>query len=115
MQQVMKPFPPFGAVLHQLQAANIKVNFSPYIFCGKDALAEARIMNGRGQLALCLPYKTNAADYKWPINTLSIILFDTGETTENYLKITALTLLSEGARQVCLYRLDPPSVEIYNC
>lgn len=114
MQQGTRPFPPFGTLLYQLQALDIKIIFSPYIFCGSLAREEAFKMNGHGQIALYLPQNKFIQDYYWPIEDLSVILFSTGSSKPHELKLYALSLLAEGARQVTIYPSDLSPIEIYN-
>ena len=76
MQQAMKPFPPFGAVLHQLQATKIILNYAVRIYCGKDAWRDAKESIANGQLALCLPSNTKPETFNWSVEGLSLIIFD---------------------------------------
>lgn len=114
MQYGFKSFAPFGQLLRDLRAAQPDLNYCPYIFCGRFAIAEARKMLSSGQVCLALPFKMKVTDYQWSVVGLSLILFDSGEMTANDLKIIAMALLDEGAKQVCVYQTDPPNVEIYN-
>ena len=113
MQHGFKPFAPFGQLLHDLRAAQPNLNYSPYIFCGRFALAEARKMLSSGLICVALPPNTKVTDYRWSVKDLPLILFDTGEMNEQDLKDIAAALLDEGARQVCIYYANPPTVEIY--
>lgn len=113
MQPSIKPFPPFGTLLYQLRVLDIKIEFSPYIFCGDLAHAEACQMNGKGQIALYIPQNKHIQDYQWPVEDLSVILFNTGSTKPHELKLYALSLLNEGARQVTVYPADLSTIEFY--
>lgn len=114
MQHGNKPFAPFGQLLHDLQVAQANLNYSPYIFCGRYAIAEARKMLASGLICVALPPKTQVTDYRWSVVGLSLILFDSGEISPTELNLIAIDLLDEGAKQVCVYQADPPSVEVYN-
>lgn len=114
MQHGFKPFAPFGQLLHDLRAAQPNLNYAPYIFCGRYALAEARKMLSSGLICIALPPTTQAINFRWSVNDLPLILFDSGEMIEQDLRDIAAALLDEGARQVCIYYADPPHVEIYN-
>lgn len=113
MQGLTKPFPPFGTLLYQLQVLEIKIAYSPYIFCGDLARDEAFQMNAHGQIALYIPQNKFIQDYYWPIEELSVVLFNTGGMASHELRLAALSLISEGARQVCVYPSDLSPIELY--
>lgn len=113
MQHAIKPFPPFGTLLYQLRILEIKISFSPYLFCGDFAREEAFKMNAHGQIALYLPQTKFIQDYFWPIEDLSVVLFNTGGCHFHKLELYALSLIDEGARQVCVYPGDLSPVELY--
>lgn len=114
MQHGIKPFAPFGTLLYQLQVLDVPINFSPYIFVGQLAHQQAVKMNSSGQISLYLPSGKDIQDYQWPVENLSVIVTETGYVPAHLMRLIALSLLAEGAKQVCLFQRDFPGVEIFN-
>ena len=115
MQHGIKPFAAFGTLLYQLQVLDVPIYFSPYIFVGQQAHQEAVKMNGSGQISLYLPYNKDITDYQWPVENLSLVLCESCYVPLERMRLMALYLLNEGARQVCVQQRDFPSgIEIFN-
>lgn len=114
MQHGFKPFSPYGQLLHDLRSAQPNLNYAPYVFCGRFAIAEARKMLASGLICLALPPNTKVSDYRWSVAGLPLILFDSGEISARELKKIAYALLKEKAKQVCVYFTNPPGVDIFN-
>ena len=108
-----KPFAPYGAILHLIQAQQIKLKTHLYFFCGKDAQIEAKKFYEGGQLALCLPLGQRFENYKWPLIGLRIILYDTGKMSSLGLSKLAYSILKEGADLVAVYSEQNIGTEVY--
>lgn len=114
MQQGNKPFPPFGALFNQLLKTNLKLKYSPWVFCGKTAWADAAKANEVGQLALCLPYGDDPSGYTWPVTDLSLILNHTGGLASLGLSKFAFELINQGARQVTIFCEQGNGIKVFN-
>jgi len=94
--------PPFGSLLKAFLELNVELNVCPYLFCGKDAWKESKEFISRGQLTLCLPPDKSADEYEWPVKGLKIIVYDTGDSSREYLEYLIYQLLKDGAKIVWL-------------
>lgn len=114
MQQGIKPFPPFGAILNQMNLSNVKPRNSIFVYCGDDSWHYAKTSNNNLTFALCLPPDKNPNEYKWPVKGQSLIICDTGNTSQPNLRLLALCLLEAEARQVCIFTEQNTVIDIYN-
>lgn len=113
MKTENKPFAPFGELLHQVLSKNIKLNYSPFFFCGKYAYEEAKKSLASGQLALCLPVGQAFDHYSWPVTGLRIIVYDTGSMSSLGLSKLAYSLLKQGAQVVGVYTPQKISTDVF--
>lgn len=113
MQSENKPFAPFGAIFHQLLTQKIKLKYAPFFFCGRYAYQEAKKVVESGQLALCLPIEQSFNHFSWPIDSLRLILYDTGSMTSLGLSKLAYDLLNEGASTVAVYSDQKRTTDIF--
>lgn len=115
MQHQSKPFPPFGEILHKyLSMKRFKPTNAVYVYCGQDSWRCAENSNNAFHPALCLPPDQRVEAYQWPVKGLSLILFNTGNMSEESLRTVAFSLIESGAVQVCVYNGDCIPVEIYH-
>lgn len=103
MQNISKPFAPFGAVIHQLRQQLPLIKTSLYFFVGRFAYDEAKKFWENGQASFCLPMGKNLIDFEWPIEGLNLILFDTGSMSNLHLSRLSLDLLKLNAKVVCIH------------
>jgi hypothetical protein len=73
--------PPFGNVLNAYQKESIRLEFSIYLFVGKEAKEEAYSAKRLGILCTYLPYGDDYKKYNWPFENQKVIVFDTGGLT----------------------------------
>lgn len=106
MQHINKPFAPFGAIFSQYKHLPIKPKFTVYLFCGVDAVKEARKMLERGSLALCVPPKRDFNEYRWELAGMHVLIFNTGSMSELGLVKIAHGVLSHGAKIAGVYSED---------
>lgn len=94
------PLAPYGNIVEPL----IKLNpiSSIYIYCGKDAFADARASIKNAIPCLCLPFLKQPHDYRWPVSEGSFILFDTGGVQLEFLTQFTIFLLHQGANKIVL-------------
>ena len=109
-----KPYPPFGAILNQILVAKIIPEYGIYIFVGENAWYQAKLMNSKSTLALCLPPNTSPEAYNWVANSLSFIIYDTGESNPDLLWELAITLKKQGAKSVVLHSSFLEIIEVLN-
>ncbi len=112
MQNINKPFAPFGAIFKQLRLELPKLKTCPYLFCGKNAYADCKAMWEQGHIALCLPQDKSIGDYQWELQGLNIILFDTGSMSAIGLKRIAYDILCLGSEIVCIHSAMQPVVSL---
>ena len=114
MQQGNKPYPPFGAILNQMHLSNVKPNNSIFVYCGKHAWHCAKESNNNLVFALCLPPRSKADEYKWPVKGLSFIIINTGDMSEADLRLVAYSLLKADARNVAIFSGENIPTEVYH-
>ena len=113
MQIETKPFAPFGAILDQLLSENIKPRNSIFLYCGKIAESEAKKSLANGHIALCLPYGKTVSDYRWSIQGLRLIVYDTGSMSSINLKRISYELLKLGAHMVVVQSAMTTPIDIH--
>jgi len=109
MQDVIKRFPPYGAILHQVLATNLKLQYAVHIYVGKNAWSEASNSIQTFQLALCLPTGANPSHFDWPVEGLNLIIDDTGNSEKSTLIGLADCCISNGAKVVWIYSTHYPA------
>jgi hypothetical protein len=77
---------PFGNVLLAYQKESIRLDFSLYIFIGRQSREQAYKNKSMGVLCTFLPFGDDYSRYDWPINGQKIIIFDTGGVEINDIK-----------------------------
>ena len=73
-----------------------------FIFCGKNAWHQAKLMNRKSTLALCLPPNVAPEAYNWIAQDLSFIVSDTGDMNADTLRMLGFILLDKGAKSVVI-------------
>lgn len=102
--------PPFGRVLLAYQQESIRLDFTIYIFVGKNARKEAVSCKKTGTLCSFLPYGESSKKYKWPIKEQKIIVLDTGFSRHIELKKICHHLLNVyQPRVIFLHSEDYPN------
>lgn len=113
MQQINKPFAPFGAVIHQLRCELKHFNTAPFLYVGRYAEVQAKRSWENGQIALCLPMGSQISHYRWPIDGLNLVVIDTGSMSGLGLKRIAYDLLKLNVEMVVVHTDMKPVVDIF--
>lgn len=88
--------PPYGNILVQYQKSNIHLDYLIFLYVGKKAWHDCKIMLSTGEFALCLPYDSDITDYDWPVTDLNLCIVDTGGMTlESLERIKAYLLFDK--------------------
>lgn len=103
--------PPFGKPLYELLQLNSRPNNDIYLFIGKNAWNEGKTSSLiRPERTLILPPFDSPFLYNWPVNECGILIYDSGESTKEYIEDIAICLLQSQAEIV---RVIAPDFSYY--
>lgn len=105
--KISKPLPPYGKLLMLRLQAGHTPKKDVFVFIGFHAWQRALAFQDK-QTILVLPFGSEPENYHWPVNGLSLLVFDTSDLqaeaflqlNQNTIRKTAYVLLAAGARIV---------------
>lgn len=110
----IKPLAPYGAILEQYIKSNVPVNFAPYLFVGNSSIIDCRNSLSAGIPALCLPPGESINTYRWSVQGLKIVLYNSGGVSLDDMKRMGLYLLTiEDVSFLTIFMSDTSAVLCY--